>query len=322
MTTTLWMSALATMLVLIATTVMVVRVLRKQAHPPLAMWLLCLGATMLSVGTYFLSGSHTLMTGAQIVIDLLSCIAIVIAIIASYGWRIRFNTFEHNYLIAEAILLLVAFVLLLIGSHTTVYWLHILVQVLITVGYLPAIQHMWRQGRNTEALPAWFIMFASSVLYVYPGLVVYQTTGDFLPVVYALRSVISIALMIVLALWFRRFPVIREGIYRDQAGTHYVVYGVVSYTQSIPRDVFVQARLYLGSINGVPETAMVYCERPFGNLVTQSDWVRRQPWVLYRDVNQGMDHCWLMSLSDFSRYLSDGLRFTYVTSRDSAESLT
>jgi hypothetical protein len=83
---------------------------------------------------------------------------------------------------------------------------NLLIQLLISIGYIPTAHNIILSGRNTESFTVWGLIFAASVVSLYPSVNAWLQNANVLALVYSLRSVAMIGLMLVLMSIYNMSP--------------------------------------------------------------------------------------------------------------------
>ncbi|MBN2094317.1 MAG: hypothetical protein JW740_03060 [Candidatus Zambryskibacteria bacterium] len=154
------------------------QVRKREINPALSTWIIFLLGTGLSLTTYIIAEKHDLRSGILNMTDTMAVIIALVAIILYGNRNMRFRPFERWYLCGVAAI--VAY-----GLWSGDAWgSNIFTQVLIAIGYLPTIQKLLTEKRNTESFTAWGCNNIASLIALYPAIV----NGNSLAVMYASRS--------------------------------------------------------------------------------------------------------------------------------------
>lgn len=165
---------------------------RKEISPTLATWLIFLVGASLSLATYAVAAHGDFKSGILNTIDVLVALTITLAILRWGSKTVRLKPFEKKYLIAAAII--VVFWIVTKSAFTA----NLLLQVLMSVAFLPTIQNLITEKRNTESFSAWSLVFVASSLALYPAL----HGGNVLAVIYAARSAAITSTVLCLMAWY------------------------------------------------------------------------------------------------------------------------
>ena len=163
----------------------------KRNDPTPSTWIIFLLGTTLSFTTYLMSaGEHTFETG---ILNAMDVVVVTIALIATLLWgkrtMIRFRRFEFLYLAAAGCVILYGVV------SGNAFQSNLFAQGLITFGYFPTVQKMVRENRNTESFSSWGIGLLAGFI----GLIPATLNHDTLAVTYALRTIIMIAVIMLIS---------------------------------------------------------------------------------------------------------------------------
>lgn len=175
------------------------KIIRKQGvDPPLSTWLIFIAATIIGFATYLKNGgiNRPLTEGALPLSDVVMC-AIVALTLVFFGSRgLAFKPFERVYV--------VGLVLILVYWYFTSdpWWSNILVQGLIMVGFIPTIQNMFREGRNTESFLFWLLVLVGSAIACYPAYRAWVEHGSSLVLIYSARATIACSSLLALMTFF------------------------------------------------------------------------------------------------------------------------
>lgn len=160
---------------------------QKKIAPSLAMWLFFTLAVLMSLLTYWSSGTYTLSDNILNVTDLVLVSGISIAILIYGGKEARFNRFELGCLLA-VVLLLVFW--LLSKNH---FWTHLAVQGILVIAYIPVVRRMLSAKENTEPFSVWIALMLAPIVSM-------LNSEGVLAYVYASRALVCTALFLSLML--------------------------------------------------------------------------------------------------------------------------
>lgn len=164
---------------------------RGTVKPILATWLFLSLATLLSIVTDFKeTGVHGLLANAFNIADTFAVLVIFIVVLFRTDTRRTFNQFE-KWCLGLVVFIFIAW--LLSGANIVA---HLSIQAILVLAYLPTLVHLWKAIKNTEALGTWSFDCLASLFGLYEPL----RTGQLLPTVYGVRSVVSTLLVIILIL--------------------------------------------------------------------------------------------------------------------------
>ena len=169
-----------------------VKLMRKQAHPRIATWLIFeLGVVMSLVAT-FASRDHSVVKAALNLTDFVVVTVILAALFfEERGQKISFTRNEWACL-------LIAAVTMVLWAVTRTAWVGVVgFQVVMVVAYLPTVEHMWRWrvGRSPEPVETW----ATNAVAALIGVVVALVDGrDYVAMLYPLRALVLCGVIVVL----------------------------------------------------------------------------------------------------------------------------
>ncbi len=168
------------------------KIIDRKVNPALSTWVIILAASSMSFASYLASGNHDIVAGILNASDVLSTLIISCTIIFFGLTRWKLKPFEKYYFMG----------LILIG----VFWFftrnpfdsNLLIQLLISIGYIPTAHNIIASERNTESFTVWGLIFAASVISLYPSIHAWLQNGNVLAFIYSLRSVVMIGCMLIL----------------------------------------------------------------------------------------------------------------------------
>jgi hypothetical protein len=159
---------------------------KRDISPTLSTWIIFLLGTGLSLGTYAIAKEHDFQSGILNSMDVIVVTSVLLAIIL-WGKRVvRFESFEKWYLCGVGAIVVYGFI------SGDAWNSNVLAQILITVGYIPTIQKLVKNKRNTESFTGWGGSLLVSLVALYPA----ATNGNALSVLYALRAIVLIIVML------------------------------------------------------------------------------------------------------------------------------
>lgn len=168
------------------------KLIRKQAHPRIATWLIFEIGVVMSLAAYFSSHDHTLMKAALNVTDFIVVTAIIAALLIEQ--RTAKIIFTRN----EQLCLVISCITLAIWAITKAAWIGFAgFQVVMSVAYFPTIESMWRwkPGRSPEPLETWSINAVVALLGV---LIDVSGHHDYVAMLYPLRALLLCTVIVVL----------------------------------------------------------------------------------------------------------------------------
>ena len=159
------------------------KLIRREAHPRIATWLIFELGVLMSLAAYFTSRNHSIVKAALNVTDAI----VVTTILASllFVERRQGIRFTRN----EQLCLLISGISLIAWAATKTPWVAVAgFQVVMSVAYIPTIENVWRwkPGRPPEPIWSWGINALAALISV-----VIDLTGqhhDYLAMLYPLRA--------------------------------------------------------------------------------------------------------------------------------------
>jgi len=159
-------------------------------HPVFATWLLFFVPVVLSFLTYWSSPKHSIGGNIANATDLVIVTMILLTMVCSGNSQLHFNRFE-----------VVCFIM---SAAVIVFWrvtkrsvaANFATQVILTIGYMPMLYHLWHAKSNSESVSTWCLVWISAVVATIPAIIDKDRVG----IIYALRAValVSIALLLML----------------------------------------------------------------------------------------------------------------------------
>jgi uncharacterized membrane protein YkvI len=183
-----------------------VKLIRKEAHPRMATWLIFELGVVMSLVAYFASRDHSLVKAALNLTDFVVVTLIIAALF--FEQRGEKILFTRN----ERVCLLIAGITVVAWMITKTAWIGFVgFQVVMTVAYLPTIESMWqwKPGRSPEPVETWGINAVAALIGV-----VLDVTGshDYVAMLYPLRAFLLCLMIVVLvARWERKSRARRGG---------------------------------------------------------------------------------------------------------------
>lgn len=179
------------------------QVCKKEISPALSTWIIFFVGTFLSFLTYMSSGDTDLQSGILNTADTTGDFIIMLSVIA---WgkvsKVRFEPFEKYYLYAAGGLVIFWIVS---GNPFTS---NLLIQVLVSVGYIPTIQKMITEKKNTESFSSWGLYLVVVLVAICPVI----AERDTLAIVYAGRSILTISIILIVMLIYRKPKNVEPGL--------------------------------------------------------------------------------------------------------------
>jgi hypothetical protein len=151
---------------------------KQKVHPTLSTWIIFLLGSGSSLATYAVAEKHDFRSG---ILNTMDVIVTTIVLLATMVWgnrELRFKPFEKWYLIF--LVMVVAY-----GIATGDAWSsNLFAQALISFGFIPTLQRLITEKRNTESFTAWGVEIIAGLAALYPAIV----GGNWLAIIYSLRS--------------------------------------------------------------------------------------------------------------------------------------
>ena len=170
------------------------KLIRKQAFPRIATWLIFEIGVVMSLAAYFASHDHSIVKAALNVTDGIVVTVILAALfIEQRGVRIRFTRNEQLCLVISCITLAA-------WAITRTPWIGFAgFQIVMSVAYFPTIESVWqwKPGGSPEPVETWSINALAALI----GAIVDLTgSHDYMAMVYPLRA-FTLCMIIVALVW-------------------------------------------------------------------------------------------------------------------------
>lgn len=174
----------------------------RKISPALSTWIIFVLGTGLSLATYAIAENQDWKSGILNTMDVVMCF-IVMSVLMIYGENgLKFKPFEKWYLLGIVLIIIYGFI-------TGDAWSsNLFTQVLISIGYIPTVQNLIIEKKNTESFLAWSGALVTGLLALYPSLV----DGNSLAVVYASRTIILVSGMLLLMSYYHFRSKIKQPI--------------------------------------------------------------------------------------------------------------
>ena len=175
-----------------------VKLIRKEAHPRIATWLIFELGVVMSLVAYFASRDHSLVKAVLNLTDFVVVTVILAALF--FEQRAGKIVFTRN----ERLCLLIAGITMLAWMITKTAWIGFVgFQVVMTVAYVPTIESMWqwKPGRSPEPVETWSINAVAALIGV-----VLDVTGshDYVAMLYPLRAFLLCVMIVGLVVRWER----------------------------------------------------------------------------------------------------------------------
>jgi hypothetical protein len=191
-------ASLTFILVLSASVVNARKIAKKKVDPTLSTWVIILIASVLSFATYLTAGHPDIVAGALNGSDVFSTAIITFSIIFFSKRRWELRSFEKFYF--AGLLVCAVFWFLTFDPFLS----NLLIQLMITLGYIPTIHSIVKSKTNTESFAVWGLILSASVVSLFPSIQAFIDTGNILALVYSVRSVVLLSLVLILMWVYRK----------------------------------------------------------------------------------------------------------------------
>jgi hypothetical protein len=168
------------------------KLLRKEAHPRIATWLIFEIGVVMSMAAYFASHDHSIVKAALNVTDAIVVTVILASLlIEQRGGKI---VFTRN----EQMCLLISSITMAAWAITKTAWIGFAgFQVVMSVAYFPTIESVWqwKPGQSPEPIETWSVNAVAALI----GVVI-DVTGahDYVAMLYPLRAFLLCMIIVVL----------------------------------------------------------------------------------------------------------------------------
>lgn len=161
------------------------KIYRGFVKPAFSTWLIMLLSVTLSIITYLISSHFNYLGAALNFGDVLTGVIILTTILLTRKFSLRFHPFEKWYILASGVIVFFWMV------SRSAFISNLLIQLLIVISYLPTIQKLIHEKKNSESLSAWGInLFAS-----FASLVPSFASANILSVLYVFRSILMTSIV-------------------------------------------------------------------------------------------------------------------------------
>jgi hypothetical protein len=169
------------------------KLIRKEAHPRIATWLIFEIGVLMSLAAYFTSRNHSIVKAALNVTDAVVVTTILTSLLlVERHRRIRLTRNEQ-------LCLLISCISLIAWAATKTAWIAVTgFQIVMSVAYVPTIENLWRwkTGRPPEPIWSWSINALAALIGVLIDLT--GTRHDYLAMLYPLRAFIFCMVVVTL----------------------------------------------------------------------------------------------------------------------------
>jgi len=187
---------LVAIVMLFCTSWYVFQIRRHKITPTLSTWLIFILGTVLSLTTYAIAENHDFRSGILNTMDMMGCIVITLAVI-TWGERgLKFKPFEKWYLLGIGLIIVYG---VLSGDAWSS---NIFTQLLISIGYIPTVQNLITEKRNTEPFVSWGGVLLTGALALYPSIV----GGNALAALYSIRTIVLVSIMLSIMAYYQLRP--------------------------------------------------------------------------------------------------------------------
>lgn len=166
---------------------------KRKIDPTLSTWIIFLAGTGLSLITYGFAERHDYKSGVLNTFDVVSVMIILSAILKWGKQELRFRAHEKWYLVGVGCI--VGY-----GIMTGDVWSsNLYTQALICCGYIPLIQTLVTEKRNTESFFGWICGLSAGIVGLYPAIV----SGNTLAVIYAVRTIGAVSIILCMMTYYQ-----------------------------------------------------------------------------------------------------------------------
>lgn len=159
-----------------------------EIKPALATWTIFVVSVILSFQTYWSTGKKSIIANIANATDVVAVIGIFTSILIFGKGNLTFNLFEIYCLAAS-------FGILIFWKTSKKHTLsNILLQVIMTVAYLPTFYRLWFATTNTESFLVWSIWIIGTSASLITSILYKDTLG----ILYASRAFVLTAIVIAL----------------------------------------------------------------------------------------------------------------------------
>lgn len=190
-----WTSAVIVAALAIMQMVFYVRAVKRgDAQPATSSWIVWFVGSMISTITYVLSQKAQLVSGARLLVDCGGCGLTLVSVLIWGDRKVRFRSFEKWYLLGCAGIVAYG------AISGDMFGSNLYAQGLLVLGYLPTIQKLITEKRNSEPFGSWIIALALCFLGFLPAVL----RRDTLAMIYAGRSFTLVSCTIALMILYDR----------------------------------------------------------------------------------------------------------------------
>jgi hypothetical protein len=197
------MNDISVLFVVIIMTVLLARyayqVYREEIEPTLSTWIIFVVGAGFSLVTYAVAENRDFYSGILNTMDVIVVVGVLVSILFWGNREIRFKSFEKWYLVC--ITFVVAYGIISGDAWSS----NIFTQVLISIGYIPTIQNLIKEKKNTESFTAWLCAFTAGLLACYPAWIAWENNENVLALLYSSRTVILVSCVLATMAFFRFF---------------------------------------------------------------------------------------------------------------------
>ena len=174
------------------------KLIRKEAYPRIATWLIFEIGVVMSLAAYFASHDHSIVTAALNVTDgIVVTVILGSLLVRQRGRKILFTRNEQLCLVISCIAL-AAWII------TKTAWVGFVgFQVVMSIAYFPTLESVWqwKPGRSPEPVETWSINAIAALI----GVII-DITGsrDYLAMLYPLRAFILCVIIVALVVRWER----------------------------------------------------------------------------------------------------------------------
>ncbi|MFA5070211.1 MAG: hypothetical protein WC528_02930 [Patescibacteria group bacterium] len=162
----------------------------RAKHPVPATWIIISLTMILGFITYMRSPVHSWTGNVGNATGVLNtsviCFFVLWTRYRDGELKLAFSRFQKGTLVAAA------GIILFWMMFRQASWSNVLTQLLVVIGYIATLQHLWTSPKNTEPFSVWIGTGIAMLIALYPALI----DGDSLAVLYATRATVTTLLVV------------------------------------------------------------------------------------------------------------------------------
>lgn len=178
-------------------------ILKGRMRPVLATWLLFSLTVGLSLLTYFSSEGSTVTANMVNIMDVFMCWSLLLVLVFTRDKNATyFSNFDKYCFMASGAIFM----------FWVLTWQHelsnILLQLIITIAYLPTLARLWKANKHSESFGMWGMIWTATAL----GLFSAMQQSNLLGIIYAARGLFLISALLLLMVRIERKKLIKSNI--------------------------------------------------------------------------------------------------------------